>query len=219
MTLDKARSTIITICGSASAVGKSTLVTRLGQLIPDSVTFFFDAYQETTVYPPNLYQDLADGKEVDVKLIESPVFFRDLKALAYGAEVTDAWNRRLQPAKYIILEEPFGRNRIGMADLIDFVGCIELPLDTALARRLLRNLRHDFTHLPIDERVQYVEDFLEEYLRGGRISYLKMFEAVAPDCDILLDGLQSTDEMAQQVIDKLIALNLLEPAASPQARL
>ena len=34
----------------------------------------------------------------------------------------------------IVLEEPFGRERAEIADLIDFVVCIDLPLEIALAR-------------------------------------------------------------------------------------
>ena len=82
-----------------------------------------------------------------------------------------------------------------MKDLIDYVACIHLPMDIALARRLLRNLRHDFGHLPFDEKVSFLESSLEEYLNGGRIAYQKIFEFVSSDCDLLLDGLCSTDEM------------------------
>lgn len=203
------RSKVITICGSASGVGKSTLVDHLGKLIPNSVTMYFDAYHETTIYPSNVYEDLASGKEIDIKHIESPLFFKDLQLLSQGYEITDPWNRRLKPAGYIILEEPFGRLRTGMDDIIDFVACIELPLDIALARRLLRNLRYDFNHLTIDGRVEYIESFLEEYLRGGRVAYMKLFEQVSSECDVLLNGYLSTDEMAQEVIKQLTELKLL----------
>lgn len=202
-------SKVITICGSASGVGKSTLVERLGELISNSVTLYFDAYHETTVYPPNVYEDLAAGKEVDVREIESPLFYKDLQLLSQGKAIKDPWNRKLKPADYIILEEPFGRLRTGMNDIIDFVACIELPQEIALARRLLRNLRYDFNHLTIEGRFEYIESFLEEYLRGGRISYIKLFEAVSSDCDLFLNGLLSTDEMAHEVIKKLTEMKIL----------
>jgi uridine kinase len=202
-------SKVITICGSASGVGKSTLVERLGELISNSVTLYFDSYHETTVYPPNVYEDLAAGKEVDVREIESPLFYKDLQLLSQGKAIKDPWNRKLKPADYIILEEPFGRLRTGMNDIIDFVACIELPQDIALARRLLRNLRYDFNHLTIEGRFEYIESFLEEYLRGGRISYIKLFEAVSSDCDLFLNGLLSTDEMAHEVIKKLTEMKIL----------
>lgn len=44
MTRETTSTKVIAICGSASGVGKSPLVERLGQLVPDSVTMFFDAY-------------------------------------------------------------------------------------------------------------------------------------------------------------------------------
>ncbi len=202
-------SKVIAICGSASGVGKSTLVERLGELISNSVTLYFDAYHETTVYPPNVYEDLAAGKEVDVREIESPLFYKDLQLLSQGKAIKDPWNRKLKPANYIILEEPFGKLRTGMNDIIDFVACIELPQDIALARRLLRNLRYDFNHLTIEGRFECIESFLEEHLRGGRISYIKLFEAVSSDCDLFLNGLLSTDEMAHEVIKKLTEMKIL----------
>lgn len=209
MSQELKKSKVITICGSASGVGKSTLVDYLGRTIANSVTLYFDAYHETTIYPPNVYEDLAAGKEINMKDIESPLFYKDLQLLSRGYEITDPWNRKLNPADYIILEEPFGRLRTGMDDIIDFVACIDLPLDIALARRLLRNLRYDFNHLALDARVEYIESFLDEYLRAGRISYMKLFEEVSSDCDILLNGLLSTEEMAHEVIRKLTEKKLL----------
>ena len=66
---------VIAICGSSSGVGKSTLVSKLTQLIPDSASMFFDAYQQTTEFPPNLFKDLVDGNYVDPKLIRSILFY------------------------------------------------------------------------------------------------------------------------------------------------
>jgi uridine kinase len=134
------RPTVIAVCGSSSGAGKSTLVRRLSEVIPNSTSLFFDAYHETTSYPPNLYKDLAEGKNVDPSLIQSPIFYQDLVSLVEEREVIDPWNRRLRPAKYILVEEPFGKLRTGMREIIHYLIGVEIPLDMALARRILRNI-------------------------------------------------------------------------------
>lgn len=171
---------------------------------------FFDFYHQTTEFPPNVFQALAEGKAVDPALIRNPLFYEDLVALRGGKPIVDPCNRELQPAKYIILEEPFGRAREGMKELIDYIACIQLPLDIALARRVLRNLRKDFNHLPVDERMAFVEASLEEYLNGGRIAYQKIFEFVSADCDLLLDGQGSAEEMAEAVMLDLRKAGVLD---------
>ena len=194
--------TVIAVCGSSSGAGKSTLVRRLSEVIPNSVSLYFDAYHVTTSYPPNIYQDLTEGKQIDPGQIQSPDFYRDLLSLLEGRGVTDPWNRQLKPAKYILVEEPFGKLRTGMKEIIHYLVGIELPLDLAIARRILRNIRTDFSHLTPGERLNYVDSFLTEYLHGGRISYQKLFEAVKNDCDIVLNGLASIEQMTGEVLTK-----------------
>ncbi|MEK8130753.1 hypothetical protein WMW72_22870 [Paenibacillus filicis] len=201
---------VIVVCGSSSGVGKSTLVDRLSQLISNASALYFDAYQATTEFPPDLFEDLANGKDVDPKHIRSPLFYRDLCALREGRPVVDPWNREVTPGAYLIVEEPFGREREGMAELIDYIACIQLPMDIALARRLLRNLKQDFNHLPTEERIQFMESTLLQYLNGGRIAYQKLYELVAADCDLILDGLETTDEMALAVITDLKRRGILQ---------
>lgn len=201
---------VIAICGSASGAGKSTLTIKLGEVIPNAVTMFFDAYHETTVYPPNIYKDLAEGKDIHIEEIKNDKFYYDLQQLIHGNEIVDPWNRVLKPSKYVILEEPFAKLRTGMREIIDFTVCIDLPMEISLARRLLRNMRSDFNHLSVEERFQYIESFLEEYLHGGRISYIKLFEAVSSDCDLIVDGQLSMDAMVNEVMMKLTEVGLLK---------
>ena len=47
----------------------------------------------------------------------------------------------MMPTPIIVVEEPFGRSRPELGVLIDFVAVLDTPLEVALARRLLRELR------------------------------------------------------------------------------
>lgn len=210
MIIPDQRSKVIVICGSASGVGKSTLVNRLSELIPDSCAMYFDAYHRTTEYPPDMYRDVMEGKEIDLKQIRNTEFFDDLIALCHGKSITDPWGRVLNGSKYIILEEPFGKSRSGMDELVDFIATIHLPLDIALARRLLRNIRIDHSHMLIEENLRSVETFLDAYLHGGgRLSYEKLYEVVSADSNLILDGTTSVDQMAELVIQRLNELEVI----------
>jgi len=209
MVASNQRSKVIVICGSASGAGKSTLVNRLSELIPDSCAMYFDAYHETTTYPPDMYKDLVEGKEIDPQQVRNPTFLDDLTALCQGKSITDPWGRVLNRSKYIILEEPFGRSRSGMDKLVDFIATIHLPLDLALARRLLRNIRTDYHDLDSGEKLNHIESFLEQYLTGGSLSYRKLYEIVSADSHVIVDGTKSVDHMAEIVIRKLVEFEVI----------
>ena len=98
-----------------------------------------------------------------------------------------------------------------MASLIDFVAVIDIPLEIALARRLLRNL--GFIPLEGIEKAtkeQMVEGFvqvvtslknsLNEYLCAGRDVYIAVQKQAKENCDLVLDGFLSVDELTQQLV-------------------
>lgn len=74
---------------------------------------------------------------------------------------------------------------------------------------MLRNLRHDYQHLAMDNRIDGITSFLEEYLHGGRIAYMKLFEYLSRQSDLVIDGSMSTDAMAKVVIEQLIGRGII----------
>lgn len=155
---------VIAISG-ASGSGKSALVKALVHRLGDAVALHFDDYSPryfpTSKYPAGIAKWIADG--ADPSAWETPQLVQDLRALRQGKSITlpghkeisksttlilRALGRRkplvfsrneriLRPATYIVLEEPFGREREDMKELIDFVIALDTPLEVALARRLL----------------------------------------------------------------------------------
>ena len=132
---------IIAVSGNTGA-GKSTLVKEIARRLDNATTLFFDAYQATTKYPPDMMERLSRGKGIDLSEVKSPDFDRDIAALKLGEKVVDPWGRELLPSEYIIVEEPFGRCRGGAGNLLDFVVHIHIPKDVSLARRILRDIQN-----------------------------------------------------------------------------
>lgn len=123
-----------------SGSGKSTLTKQLRDKLVDAISFHFDDYASTNKYPDDFVEWLEKG--ADPKLVQNPNFNRDLYELVQGRSIKLPNNQMVKSEKYIIVEEPFGRGREGMAELIDFVVCIDIPLEVALARRILRGIKH-----------------------------------------------------------------------------
>lgn len=147
---------------------------------------YSDIYESTTIYPENMFQKLVSGEEINREDIRNNAFYKDLHKLSFGGAIVDPMNNVIEAADYLIIEEPFGNLRLGMKDLIDYVICIDLPFDIALARRLVRNYRENFTQLSYEEREALIIEHLEQYLHGGSIGYKKVFEGVRVDNTIRL---------------------------------
>lgn len=118
-----------------SGSGKSTLTKQLRDKLVDAISLHFDDYASTNKYPDDFVEWLEKG--ADPKLVQTPNFNRDLYELVQGRSIKLPSNQMVKSEKYIIVEEPFGRGREGMAEPIDFVVCIDIPLEVALARKIL----------------------------------------------------------------------------------
>ena len=127
---------VIATSGSAAGAGKTTLMRKVAERLGDAVSVQFDAYEHLSTFPADNKQWVQSGADPDA--FRTPELTEAVRALREGTSVI---HPRLQtpvePAAYVVLEEPFGRGRNEMRGLIDFVVCIETPLEIALARRLL----------------------------------------------------------------------------------
>lgn len=197
---------------SVSGGGKTTLVRRTADLLK-GVALFFDDYASVSEYPPDIRKWIERG--ADVNEWETPQFAQDLAALRKGTSIVSPIDgASILPSEFIVIEEPMGRERAEMAPFIDFVAVIDIPLEIALTRRLLRDLG------PISleniekaskeqlaegfiEVVTYLEDYLSGYLDAGRDLYIAVQERAKENCDLELNGCLSVDELAQQIVTAL----------------
>ncbi|WMT39725.1 hypothetical protein RE628_20360 [Paenibacillus sp. D2_2] len=195
---------IISISGPSGS-GKSTLVRQLKNRLSEAIAFYFDDYASTNKYPVDLIAWLNEG--ADPKLVMNPDFNRDLNELAQGRSVVLPINDQLlEPKKIIIVEEPFGRGREGMGELIDYSVCIDIPLEVALARRVLRGIQNANSS-PV-ETLKNVEDYLLQYLMAVGSLYHVINMKVMSECELVISGLDPIEIMADKVIDELMKRNI-----------
>jgi uridine kinase len=191
----KSKTKVLGIAGPSGS-GKSTLVRKTAGLLEDSEMMFYDDYR------PN-YDQLT----------------KDLEDLRKGKTITyPVNNRQIQPVKYIVIEEPTGRQRVCMDDKIDYLIYINLPLEISFARVLLRSIEQstDKSIEPFYENIgpQFKPKFSEKpsklmhimhwqlrmYLEQHRDSYLRDHNFHLNDADLIVDGLKKPDELVAEII-------------------
>lgn len=161
-----------------SGSGKSTLINHLAQVLPSSVSLFFDDYASRRNFPSDIVswiQRGGDSNEITTPLLKEhllrllnrePVHLNKSNGWAeeYGVN-NPAQEIELSPADYILLEEPFGKLRNEMLGLIDMLIYLDVDPEVSLGRRI-----HDLVKcLKSDPEVliNLLDHFLYDYLYGG----------------------------------------------------
>jgi uridine kinase len=188
-----------------SGSGKSTLTKQLRDKLVDAVAFHFDDYASTNQYPEDFVKWLEKG--ADPKWVQNSNFNKDLAELIQGRSIRLPNQQMIDSKKYIVVEEPFGRGREGMAELIDFVVCIDIPLEVALARRVLREVQ--WTDSPPGETLKNIEEYLSQYLTIVRNLYEAINSKVMAECDFMVSGLEPIDGITDKIIGELKRRNIL----------
>lgn len=144
---------------------------------------------------------LREQEKVVPSEIKNDAFIIDLKRLINGEEIIDPWGRVLRPAKYIILEEPYGRLRTGMSELIDYSVCIDIPLEISLCRRIIRNITYDYKHDSAEDRMNKILKYVMDYnnVEGKAIKYL--YDMIKEKSDIKLDGLKPKEVLVKELVE------------------
>ena len=191
---------VIAVSGPSGA-GKSTTIRNLVARLNDTIALYFDDYEASSIYP-DMTKWLANG--ADPNQFQTPQLSADLRALCAGKTITLPHNGEVvQPARMIVLEEPFGRERAEVADLIDFVVCIDLPLEIALARKLLRMLGFFLSDQTPDAFVKHLQFFLPWYIESGRELYHMVQQGVLQHCDLSADGMLPPDALADSIAESI----------------
>ena len=188
---------VIALSGPSGA-GKSTLLQELALHFEDAVTLQIDDYEATSIYPDTA-QWLAEG--ADPNAFHTPQFIADICSLRAGFPIfPPTGSVGIQPSRFLIIEEPFGRGRDKIRDCIDFVVHIDIPFEIALARKLLRQNKFLPWEQDTEVFIAHLQEFLEWYLSVGRAFYLAIRERVLKDCDLIIDGTRSTEEIAETIV-------------------
>lgn len=173
----RTRPLVVAVSGTSGA-GKSTLVAALAARFTGAARLAFDDYVTLGNDVDAIADWLAGG--VDPDRIETPRLIDALRLLIAGE------------AALVLLEEPFGRARTEMAALIDWSVHLDVPLDVALARRLLRS-----------DDVEQRDEQLRAFLNGGRDVYLAIDRVARDAADSILDGLRTTETLVEAIATEI----------------
>jgi len=203
----KSGNIVIGIC-SPSGGGKTTLVKKLSELIEDNVIISFDDYGDP-------FWDIADFEKwirqgADLNKIITAKLATDLKALKAGKSIISPTNQEvIESRKFILFDSLVGRSQYATGKFIDFLVYIDVPLELALSRRIMRSL----TEVPTDklsiEKTRKKIENLNEYLTaysgqtGPRQIYLAIQNQVKPLSDVVLNGEKSISSLATDVLAAL----------------
>jgi uridine kinase len=70
---------------------------------------------------------------------------------------------------------------------------IDIPLDIAMARRIIRDYNNKMD----------IKNEMETYLKFGRIGYLDMITQVKPSCDLICDGNDDPETIVKIIIEEI----------------
>ena len=227
---------LVIAISAISGGGKSTLAKSLLPLLGDATTLSFDEYAPvycpTSVYPHDFRRWLEEG--ADPNAWQTPQLAEDVATLRQGTSIVLPAKRAvpkplrqvshllqrdtpllfprkeqmIHAASFILLEEPFGRQREALKPLIDYVILLETPLEIALARRLLEVPEIPYFAKNPDEGYQTMLAYLRSYLHQSvRDMYIALLEQVRQHCDLVLDGTKPIDELAREACKQIQALS------------
>ncbi|RVU42049.1 hypothetical protein EOE67_02365 [Rheinheimera riviphila] len=184
--------TIIAISG-ASGSGKSAVIEQLALMLNCNY-LHFDDFIDAESYPASMRSWLDAG--ADPAVIRTP---RLVTALQQAIAETE---RKPCAPQFLLLEEPFGRQRPELAALVDKVVLLQPPLAICLSRVIQRNLTQN---TPADAAAQ-IQNYLQRYDDYLHQVYQATVLQVAANCDLLI-----TDHGASTTIATTIANWLLLP--------
>ena len=193
-------STYVIALSGPSGAGKSTIIQNLINLFDNAVALRFDDYIETSTYPPVIAW-LEGGANPD-EFITSK-FVADVRSLKEGGSILHPETKaRIGPASFVVIEEPFGKARTDMRALIDFHVQIDIPLEIALARKIMR----DFLSIVEDphESMKRLQSYLHFYLRAGHALHIAVRNRALQDRELIVDGTLHSETVAQRIFEAVL---------------
>ncbi len=169
---------------AVTAGGKTTIVNELKKYIPNTQSLHFDEYSfEGEV--DDFYAWTIQGADYSVWNL-SPLI-KDICEIKNNSE-----------CDYLLLDYPFGYCHEALREYIDCAIFIDIPLDIAMARRVLRDMK--------DATGDEIRKDLEMYLEYARVAYVQMLKDVLPSSDYVIDGTKDLKEKIEEITKIILAL-------------
>jgi uridine kinase len=190
---------VIAISGT-SGVGKSTLIHYLLKQVEQATGLGMDDYEETSTYPTSINAWIENG--ANPSDFATPHLAENLQRLRQGKPVIDPMTNEEYPARpIIILEEPFGRERDAMHQMIDYVVYLKIPYDLALARKIQRKITDALSDHEFEQGMRHISTFINWYRQAGYLFYQTVNDRVEANCDLVVDATQPTEDIAAPLLE------------------
>lgn len=173
---------LVIAISAVSGGGKTTITNYLNTRFTNSKALFFDNYQFDG--PDDICDWVLRGADYNEWNLDPLV--NDVRSLLSAS---------VNPHNIILLDYPFSYIHKSMAKYIDYSIFIDVPLDIAMARRILRDFK--------DNSIDYVKNQLHNYLNLGRTAYIEMLKTIKPSCNFIINGLLTSDIIGDQIQNKI----------------
>lgn len=165
--------------GAVTAGGKTTLVNAIKDKLPRTASLHFDDYSFDGEVN-DFYKWVSDGANYDVW---------DLSPLKGDIEKIINNDRY----DYLLLDYPFAYQNKMIKDYLDCCIFIDTPLDIAMARRVLRDMKE-----ASGDDIRYEMDM---YLKYARIAYVQMLKDILPTSDYVIDGTKELEFIINETME------------------
>lgn len=171
----------------------------------------FDHYEKYIEWPQDTNQWTSN--EADLRQIRIPRLKEDLSSLLKGIQVVDPLNGKIiSPSKYILIEEPSGRERDEIKAYIDLVVYVDVPQDICVTRLIERvvdmevwNSQGTFegeTKESLVKQLTAVTSWIQHY-RKARSMYMTGSDLARRHADIVVNGLLPIEEITSIILSEV----------------
>ncbi|MCA9058143.1 MAG: hypothetical protein KDA85_06570 [Planctomycetaceae bacterium] len=195
---------VIAICGSMGS-GKTTVVTRLSELLPRCVALFEDEYNRTTERSLTEMRAWLE-RGADIGEFDLSALIIRLKEFTVHQHARSA----SAAAETVLLESQFGRLHPGLSPYVDFQCWLDVPADIAIVRKI-RQLTTDqlqCSDVGAAAGLSWIADFCQGYLAETRPLLEMQRREVRHASDLRIDGMQTPELVCQQIIEELSMMHL-----------
>ena len=170
------------VCGGAACGGKTTLVNAIKDKLTRTASLHFDDYSFDGEVN-DFYKWVSDGANYNVW---------DLSPLKADIEKIINSDRY----DYLLLDYPFAYQNKMIKDYLDCCIFIDTPLDIALARKVLRDMKESSA-----DDIRYEMDV---YLKYARIAYVQMLQDILPISDYVIDGTKELKIIINEAVEIIL---------------
>ena len=170
--------------GAVTAGGKTTVVNAIKDRLPRIAALHFDDYSFEGEVEDYL-KWTSEGADVNVW---------DLSPLKMDME------RIIRSGKYdfLLLDYPFAYQHQMIKPYLNCCIFIDTPLDMAMARRVLRDMK--------EATADEIRSEMDTYLNGARIAYTEMVKVYMSTSDYVIDGEKGLENIINEIMEIISSL-------------